>query len=120
MSITSNLITLKEIVEKKYFFKVPIYQRLYVWEDKQITTLLEDLLTAYLDQKDIFYLGGVLVVEYDGVCFNQGRCFDLIDGQQRFTTLWMMSMVLPYSSKIKAKDSLHSGISMMKMGTTLE
>lgn len=93
MSITSNLITLKEIVEKKYFFKVPIYQRLYVWKDKQITTLLEDLLTAYLEQKDIFYLGGVLVVEYDGACFNQGNCFDLIDGQQRFTTLWMMSMV---------------------------
>lgn len=93
MSITSNLITLEEIVGKKYFFKVPIYQRLYVWEDRQITTLLEDLLTAYLDEKSIFYLGGVLVVEYDGECFNQTNCFDLIDGQQRFTTLWMMSMV---------------------------
>lgn len=93
MSITSNLITLEEIVEEKYFFKVPIYQRLYVWEDKQITTLLEDLLTAYLDNKSIFYLGGVLVVEYDEKCLHQANCFDLIDGQQRFTTLWMMSMV---------------------------
>lgn len=93
MSITSNLITLDEIVSENYFFKVPIYQRLYVWEDRQITTLLEDLLTAYLDGKSIFYLGGVLVVEYDGKCFNQANCFDLIDGQQRFTTLWMMSMV---------------------------
>jgi len=93
MSIISNLITLEDIVEKNYFFKVPIYQRLYVWEDKQITTLLEDLLTAYLDKKSIFYLGGVLTVEYDGECFNQSNCFDLIDGQQRFTTLWMMSIV---------------------------
>lgn len=99
MSITSDLITLEEIVKKTYFFKVPIYQRLYVWEEKQISTLLEDLVTAYLDKKDIFYLGGVLVVEYDGECYEQGKCFDLIDGQQRFTTLWMMSMV--FSSFIK-------------------
>ena len=93
MSISSNLITLEKIVKERYFFKVPIYQRLYVWEDAQITTLLEDLLTAYLEEKDIFYLGGVLVVEYEGECLLKSRCFDLIDGQQRFTTLWMMSMI---------------------------
>jgi len=93
MSISSNLITLAKIVEERYFFKVPIYQRLYVWEDTQITTLLEDLLTAYLEGKEIFYLGGVLVVEYEGSCLGKSHCFDLIDGQQRFTTLWMMSMI---------------------------
>ncbi len=93
MNISSKLITLEKIVEENYFFKVPIYQRLYVWEDGQIRTLLEDLLTAYQSDKEIFYLGSVLVVEYDGDCKTEGCCFDLIDGQQRFTTLWMMSMI---------------------------
>ncbi len=93
MNITSDLITLEKLVEERYFFKVPIYQRLYVWEDTQITTLLEDLRTAYLEEKEIFYLGGVLVVEYEGKCLSHSHCFDLIDGQQRFTTLWMMSMI---------------------------
>ncbi len=88
MSIHSKLMTLKEIVESNYYFQVPIYQRLYVWGDDEVKTLLADLLTAFRENKDIYYLGGALVVEKkreDG-----SICFDLIDGQQRFTTLWMM------------------------------
>lgn len=90
--INSNLINLKQIVEKNYFFNIPIYQRLYVWEDAQINTLLEDIIMAYEDEKEIFFLGGVLVVENEEI--ENGTIFDLIDGQQRFTTLWMIAMVL--------------------------
>lgn len=91
-SIKSNLITLKEIVEKNYFFNIPIYQRLYVWENIQINTLLEDIATAFDDNKELYFLGGVLVVENQKI--ENGIIYDLIDGQQRFTTLWMLSMVL--------------------------
>jgi len=34
-----------------------------------------------------FFLGGTLLVEQES---GKGRHFDLIDGQQRFTTLWML------------------------------
>ncbi len=91
MNIQSNLTTLQEIVDRNYFFRVPIYQRLYVWRDDQLKTLIADLWTAYSEHKDIFHLGGVLVVERGGD--GNQTCFDLIDGQQRFTTLWMMSLV---------------------------
>ncbi len=90
--INSNLINLQEVVEKNYFFNIPIYQRLYVWEDAQINTLMEDISTAFEDGKEIFFLGGVLVVENEDM--DNGTIFDLIDGQQRFTTLWMIAMVL--------------------------
>lgn len=90
MSITSNLTTLRQIVEGGFVFNVPIYQRLYVWGADQIDTLLEDLLSAYLQDKEFFYLGGTLVVDRNDP--GSGTCFDLIDGQQRFTTLWMMSI----------------------------
>ena len=83
--INSNLINLQEVVEKNYFFNIPIYQRLYVWEDAQINTLMEDISTAFEDGKEIFFLGGVLVVENEDM--DNGTIFDLIDGQQRFTTL---------------------------------
>ena len=33
MKIDSTLITLKQVVENNYFFNIPIYQRLYVWEE---------------------------------------------------------------------------------------
>ncbi len=110
MNITSSLVTLKEIVEKQFFFVVPIYQRLYVWEEEQIKTLLEDIETAFSDNKELFYLGGVLVVEND--ILDTGRLFDLIDGQQRFTTLWMLSIVFggkmkPFVERIEKDKNRH-------------
>ncbi len=90
-TIKSNLITLKEIVENQYLFDIPIYQRLYVWKEEQVKILLDDMYGAYKDNRDIFYLGGVLVVENEEK--HELDLFDLIDGQQRFTTLWMMSIV---------------------------
>jgi hypothetical protein len=90
MNIDSHLTTLQKISEDRFVFNVPIYQRLYVWGNDQIDTLLEDLLAAYQQGNEFFYLGGTLVVErQDG---GAETCFDLIDGQQRFTTLWMMSL----------------------------
>ncbi|MGE9742781.1 DUF262 domain-containing protein [Acinetobacter baumannii] len=90
----SNLITLNDVINQQYFFNIPIYQRLYVWGKEQIHTLLDDIVAAWLEDKNEFYLGGTLVIEravnrLDGI-----RHFDLIDGQQRFTTLWLISVVL--------------------------
>lgn len=89
MKITSNLYSLTDIVEESphWHFNIPIYQRLYVWGEDQVLTLLNDLVNAYERDEDLFFLGGTLLVEQDGIT---GRHFDLIDGQQRFTTLWML------------------------------
>jgi hypothetical protein len=90
MSIQSDLMSLEQIVVNDYRFAVPIYQRLYVWGDDQVRTLLDDLWTAFEAGKPIYYLGSTLVLQTpdsDG-----GKTFDLIDGQQRFTTLWLMSL----------------------------
>ncbi|KGR89057.1 hypothetical protein CD30_17765 [Ureibacillus massiliensis 4400831 = CIP 108448 = CCUG 49529] len=92
MQIKSNLVTLKSIVEEKYLFNVPIYQRLYVWEEEQVKTLLEDIIAAYGDKKELFYLGGVLTVE-NNLGNEDIKIYDLIDGQQRFTTLWMIAII---------------------------
>ena len=43
MTFTSKLLSLNEIVERNYFFRVPIYQRQYVWGNDQVETLVEDL-----------------------------------------------------------------------------
>lgn len=90
----SNLITLNDVINQQYFFNIPIYQRLYVWGKEQIYTLLDDIVAAWLENKNEFYLGGTLVIER---AFNELegiRYYDLIDGQQRFTTLWLISVVL--------------------------
>jgi len=89
MNIESHLYSLEKIVAERphWHFNIPIYQRLYVWGEDQILTLLNDLVNAYERGEDLFFLGGTLLVEQD--C-TEGRHFDLIDGQQRFATLWMI------------------------------
>lgn len=90
----SNLITLNDVINQQYFFNIPIYQRLYVWGKEQIYTLLDDIVAAWLENKNEFYLGGTLVIERAVNELEGIRYYDLIDGQQRFTTLWLISVVL--------------------------
>lgn len=83
----SNNITLYDIVEQNICFNIPIYQRLYVWKELQVNKLLEDIFDAFSRNEDNYYLGGV-------VTYSNGEKCDLIDGQQRFTTLWLICMVI--------------------------
>ena len=63
---------------------IPEYQRPYVWGEKQINKLINDL----KDHKEQFtnspyYLGSVILHAQDG-------CLNIIDGQQRLTTLTLL------------------------------
>lgn len=90
MQVQSKLYSLASIVKevRDWHFNVPIYQRLYVWGDVQVQTLLNDLINAFERKAPLFFLGGTLLVEQESG--QGGRHFDLIDGQQRFTTLWLL------------------------------
>ena len=91
--VDSTLVTLNDVIEKKYFFNIPIYQRLYVWGKAQVQTLLSDIWEACKEDKDVFYLGGTLVIKRPvDDKRSHHHLFDLIDGQQRFTTLWLIAI----------------------------
>lgn len=97
MSLQSHAVTLQHIVKQNMFFQIPVYQRLYVWGDEQVRTLLDDLWSAYEAQRPLAYLGGILVVPR-----REDRAtveYDLIDGQQRFTTLWLLALSLGHKLK---------------------
>lgn len=100
----SNVITLQDIIKNHYKFSIPIYQRLYVWGNEQITKLLEDLKNAFLEDQIVYYLGGVITIQN-----LENNSFDLIDGQQRFTTLWLISVVLQQLSRIEGSE-FNSGL----------
>ncbi|MFY8188049.1 MAG: DUF262 domain-containing protein [Flavobacterium sp.] len=85
--VKSQLINIASVVEEGWEFNIPIYQRLYVWTEEQVKTLFEDLHTAYTAKKDLYYIGGIITVENT----LKPKLFDLVDGQQRFTTLWLLS-----------------------------
>ena len=68
----------------KDHYIVPDYQREYVWNDEQVEQLMADLLDAYnTDNKKAYFLGTI-------VTYDSGSQFELIDGQQRLTTFFVL------------------------------
>lgn len=69
------------------FYAVPDYQREYVWETEQVEQLLADVYEEMGDatapDAPEYFIGSIVV------CPGQEGVLDLIDGQQRMTTLYI-------------------------------
>lgn len=71
-------------------FSIPLYQRLFEWEEEQVNQLLQDLYASFKENEKAPYYIGVLTVYKSST---QDR-YSLVDGQQRFTVLMLLSIVL--------------------------
>ncbi len=68
------------------FYRVPRYQREYVWGEGNVQRLLDDIFDLYdATGGDSEYFIGSIVTQQD-----EDEQFDLIDGQQRITTLFVV------------------------------
>lgn len=98
-----------------YNFSIPTYQRPYVWGDEQIKKLLDDFYLCFKNSTEAeYYVSTFLTKE-------NGYVAELIDGQQRFTTLWITAFVmstLKSGSKIeqflKKNNELRLGFEIRK------
>ena len=76
---------------KDLCFNIPDYQRGYRWETKQIWELLDDLLEFNTLKNGAFYCLQPLVVVKNTAFQNSSKIvFDVIDGQQRLTTMFLI------------------------------
>lgn len=66
---------------KSVRYCIPLYQRDYAWEEKQIVQLIEDIDDVNLN--DNYYIGSLIVANHDGI-------YEVVDGQQRLTTLFLL------------------------------
>ena len=73
--------------ENKCKYIIPIYQRNYAWGDDEISSLLQDIKNACeqnQEQDKNYYIGSLVVYRRDN------GDFEVIDGQQRLTTLTLI------------------------------
>lgn len=81
---------LNKIFSDDYFFEVPFYQRPYAWEEEQVDELLDDLRSAMERENDApYFLGSIVLIKESGASLSQ-----IVDGQQRLTTLTMLMCIL--------------------------
>jgi len=89
--IDGDRIEIKDLFSN-FWFNVPEYQRNYVWETEQINKLLDDLVYAFKNNKDDdYFLGPLVLQEKESKNYKE---YDILDGQQRLTTLTLLFAVL--------------------------
>ena len=89
---------LKRIFSDDYLFEIPPYQRPYAWTTEQTAALLDDLMTAMkadddkrmdMDEVPPYFLGSIVLIKDPTRALGQ-----VVDGQQRLTTLTILLCVL--------------------------
>lgn len=80
-------LNIEEIFNK--FYEVPDYQREYVWRTANVLALLNDIYSAFKEDPQNAYFIGTTVVATNP----QNTSLEVIDGQQRLTTLFILLSV---------------------------
>ena len=92
-------------------YEIPIYQRNYAWEKDEISALIQDVYDAYKAKEPKTCFIGTLV------SFPKGdKVFEVIDGQQRLTTINLvlgalgipLQNKLTYRARKKSNDTILS------------
>lgn len=93
----SSLVTELHIIDEKNNifdteaeYIIPLYQRAYAWEDKQLMQLVEDIEDVAEDAN--YYIGSLIVSKQNGR-------YEVVDGQQRLTSLYLLLNCLGIKTK---------------------
>lgn len=91
---------------RECFYIVPDYQREYVWTDKEVHQLLEDI-NEQIDAGSTreYFIGTVLVSPAD-----QKSHYEVIDGQQRLTTFFLLLCALKHVFQGEPQRQVVSGL----------
>jgi hypothetical protein len=74
--------TISQILTEQIRYEIPAYQRPYSWEKGNVEQLLDDVWEAFAANDEEYFIGSLITIERE-----KGRLYDVVDGQQRLTTL---------------------------------
>lgn len=73
-------------------YSIPLYQRAYAWQEKQLIQLLEDINDLPEDGEVKYHIGTLIVSKQSGK-------YEVVDGQQRLTSLYLLLKCLGINTK---------------------
>lgn len=85
---------LAKVFSSEFNYNIPSYQRPYAWTIEEAGILFDDLFSFYKDEdsEENYFLGSIVLIKED----DKPRA-DVIDGQQRLTTLTILLAVIAYN-----------------------
>lgn len=115
----SEIVSLGKVFNNR-LFNVPDYQRGYAWDRQQRSDLLEDL--EDMPEGKEHYTGTLVLHPSDGSVEDaEGNSYqrvDVVDGQQRLTTLVILLSVIARALKDAGRQTLGEGIKKRFVATT--
>jgi hypothetical protein len=89
--LSAHEFPIAKIFSSDFQYSIPDYQRPYSWKKEQALELVSDLRDALLrdSEDEPYFLGSIVLVKPEG-----DPAADVIDGQQRLTTLTILLAVL--------------------------
>lgn len=100
-------------------YQIPIYQRPYSWGKEEVVQLLKDISAAYdlyknsnmessqVNNEEMLIFAGTLFIKTEKNVKNTYTEYDIVDGQQRITTITLILMVLlNHFYMIESKDDV--------------
>ena len=104
-NVSSSILTFNKLTELN--LSIPDYQRPYVWELKQVKKLIESI------NKDKKLLGSI-------VLYKNNDTYEIIDGQQRLTTIKLILKALDKNNKFLENAKYYHQISHIKIKQNYE
>src|SRR5947209_15348704 len=108
MNIGGSEYPIKKIFSDDFVFTIPLFQRAYAWTTEESEELFQDLLRAMdggeesIDDLPPYFLGSIVLIKGDE------PQADIVDGQQRLTTLTMLLAALRSLIKSEYVEGLTS------------
>lgn len=106
---------LAKIFSSDFDYVIPSYQRPYAWTTVQAGELFSDLYDFYSkeDRDDTYFLGSIVLIKEEGAPHSE-----VIDGQQRLTTLTILLSALTHRASGAIRDAFERYLS--EPGNVLE
>ncbi|EAK0440626.1 DUF262 domain-containing protein [Campylobacter lari] len=99
--VCGDIINGSNIFDKVFSLNIPDYQRPYSWGIEQVKILLKDI-SEQIDKNQKYLLGSLIL--HTENTENTENKFNIVDGQQRLTTLALILRVLCENNQEKCKE----------------
>ena len=94
--------SLSKIFSSDFDYVIPAYQRPYAWTVDQTSELFDDLYDFYFNEQDEgYFLGSIVLIKEEAA-----PLAEVIDGQQRLTTLTILLATLAAAMEGAQRDTL--------------
>lgn len=98
-ALSPDLCTVAQLFKSNAIYTVPVYQRSFAWRAEQIEQLISDMRDAIEHGEENYFLGNVIVTARGSASSE----YEVIDGQQRLTTLYLLLTYLARTDGVASR-----------------